>query len=145
MIKKIIRHKTTREMFKFGIVGLIGTVVDLGIYNFFAIGLSMSIYIARIISFSTGATNNYFINRAWTFKSQEKKVGRQYFQFFGVSIIGLLINLGVMRLLELPIKNLVNGEILEKNIPAIAGIIVGFLWNYLANKFWTFKDTLKKD
>lgn len=137
------RKKSYREIVKFGIVGLIGTVVDVGVYNLLIFGFGLaSIYIARIISFTLGATNNYILNRKWTFRSRERRVGRQYIQFLIVSVIGLGLNLLIMGGLQGLVKNM-QSEVLKKNIPVIIAIIIVFIWNYIINKIWTFRDSAK--
>lgn len=141
--KKIIQNKSLRQIIKFGTVGFSGTIIDLGIYNLFGIVFGINIYLARTISFILAASSNYCLNRIWTFRSQEEKVVRQYGQFFIVSAIGLGLNLLIMRFLQGFVAKIEN-EILRKNIPVLFAIFIVLIWNYLANKFWTFKDTLKK-
>lgn len=128
-----------RQFIKFGIVGFSGTIIDLGFYNLFAIGLKSNIYFSRMISFTFAAVSNYLLNRVWTFRSKEKKVAKEFGQFFFVSVIGLLLNLGIMRLLISFTKNL-HSEILQKNIPVLIAITVVLFWNFFANKYWTFKN-----
>lgn len=127
-----------RQFIKFCIVGLSGTIIDLGFYNLFALSIGLNIYFARTISFILAATNNYHLNRVWTFQSKEKKITREFSQFFFVSVIGLLLNLVVMKIVLNFTSNLGN-EILEKNIPVLVAIIIVLFWNFFANKYWTFK------
>lgn len=142
ILKLFFKRKGVTQVAKFGVVGLSGTIIDLGIYNLLSILLGVNIYFARTISFILAATNNYFLNRKWTFRSTEKKVVRQYGQFFLVSAIGLCLNLLIMRLLQ-TFASRFSSEILRKNIPVIIAIIIVFIWNYMANKMWTFKTTDK--
>ena len=87
------RKKFYKQIIKFGIVGFIGTLIDLGVYNLLALGLGLNIYGARTISFTLAATSNYFLNRTWTFKSKEKRIIRQFSQFLFISIVGLIASL----------------------------------------------------
>jgi dolichol-phosphate mannosyltransferase len=133
------KKKIYREIVKFGIVGLVGTVIDIGIYNFLIFGAGLaSMYVARTISFIASASNNYILNRKWTFRSQEKRVARQFTQFFIVSLIGLGLNLIIMASLQGLVYNIQN-EILKKNIPVVIAIVIVFIWNYFINKYWTFR------
>ncbi len=134
-----LRKKLYRQIIKFGVVGFIGTIIDLGFYNLFAIGLAANIYASRIISFTLAATSNYFLNRIWTFRSKEKRVARQFTQFFFISVIGLLMNLVIMKLLESVVAP-IESEFLRKNTPVLIAIVIVLFWNFFANKYWTFKE-----
>lgn len=133
-----LRKKSYREFVKFGIVGFSGTVVDLGVYNLLAILFGFNIYFSRLISFTLAATNNYIFNRKWTFRSSDKKIATQFGKFFLISVIGLLMNLAVMKLLQ-PWSTHFSSQFLQKNIPVLIAIIIVLIWNYVANKVWTFR------
>lgn len=133
-----VSRKGLRQFVKFGVVGLSGTLVDLGFYNLLAIVFGANIYVARTISFTLAATSNYILNRKWTFRSTDKKVAAEYSKFLFISVIGLLMNLGIMKLLE-PMASRFGTELLQKNIPVLIAIIIVLLWNFFANKFWTFR------
>lgn len=134
-----IRKKSYRQFTKFSIVGASGTMVDLGIYNLLAVLLGINIYTSRSISFTLAATNNYIFNRIWTFRSLEKKIALQFSRYFLISVIGLILNLGIMRLLEtwsLRFRSI----FIQKNIPVLIAIVIVLIWNYTANKKWTFHE-----
>ncbi len=138
IFKLALRKKTYRQFIKFGIVGLLGTIIDLGVYNLLVFKFNFNIYTSRIISFTLAATANYILNRIWTFRSKEKKIAKQYIQFFFISIIGLGLNLIIMKSLQ----NIVSGieeELLRINIPVVIAITIVLFWNFLANRYWTFK------
>jgi dolichol-phosphate mannosyltransferase len=136
--------KSYREFARFAVVGVIGTLVDLGFYNLLAIVFKLDIYVSRTISFTFAATNNYILNRIWTFKSKDKKIATEFGKFFFVSIIGLLLNLGLMKLFQGIVVHATN-ELVKKNIPVLLAIIVVLFWNYFANKYWTFKKNDKNN
>jgi len=133
------RKKFYRQFVKFGIVGVGGTLIDLVIYNILALLFHYNIYFARTISFILAATNNYILNRRWTFKNKDKNIAKQYFQFFFISAIGLGLNLLIMHFAQNLVKNVQN-EILKLNIPVVIAILIVLVWNFFANKYWTFKD-----
>jgi len=133
------RKKTYWQFIKFGIVGFIGTVIDLGIYNLLAIIFGFNIYFSRVISFTLATSNNYILNRKWTFQSHNKKIIQEFGKFFFISIIGLGMNLGIMKIINPLVKD-ISSEIIRKNIPVIIAIIIVLFWNYFSNKLWTFKD-----
>lgn len=124
-------------MVKFGLVGALGMIIDLGIYNLLAVVWDFSIYVSRTISFILAASNSYICNKIWTFQSTEKKIARQFSQFFLVSVVGLILNLAIMWLLKGAAAK-IKSEILQKNTPVVVGIVIVFFWNFFANKYWTF-------
>ena len=93
---------------------------------------------SKAIGFACAATSNYFLNRVWTFRSQEKQVGKEYMKFFGVSLIGLAINLLTLHILTSLIPAWDSGlRLLVLNLGAIA---MGTLWNFFGNLLFTFRS-----
>lgn len=137
---ELIKRRGFRQFIKFGIVGLTGTVVDLGIYNLLAVLLGYNIYIARVISFTLAATNNYILNRKWTFHSDDNKIAAEYGKYFFIASVGLFLNLGIMRLLQ-PWALRFSSPLAQKNIPVLIAIVIVLIWNFTANKFWVFKES----
>jgi len=133
------RKKFYRQFIKFGVVGLTGTLIDLGIYNILALIFGINIYFARTISFILAATNNYILNRRWTFRNKNKNVAKQFSKFFLISLAGLGLNLIIMKFCQQLVVN-VHSEFLKLNIPVIIAIVIVLFWNFFINKYWTFKE-----
>lgn len=124
------------QFIKFCLVGITNVIIDFSVY----IGLTRLIeffrihyLIASLISFSLAVSWSFFVNRAWTFKNKQKSVYSQYFKFFLVSAIGLLLHTLVLYIL---VDYFGFYDILAK---AIAVVLVTF-WNFSLNKFWTFNS-----
>ena len=88
---------------KFASVGLANFGVDLGILNVLMLisgiagGVAYSVF--KGISFIVATIHSYFWNKFWTFRKKEtKEMGKESLQFFVVSLIGLVINVGVASL-----------------------------------------------
>lgn len=133
------RKKFYRQFIKFGVVGITGTLIDLGVYNLLALLFGFNIYFARTISFVLAATNNYILNRKWTFRNKNKNVAKQFFKFFLISLIGLGLNLIIMKFCQKLVVNVQN-EFLKLNIPVLIAIVIVLFWNFFINKYWTFKE-----
>lgn len=126
---------------KFGVVGASGVVVDEGILWLLNSGLGAPALLSKTVGFVCAATSNYFLNRIWTFRSQEKRVGVEYVKFFGVSVVGLGINLLTLHLLMRAFPDWDGGwRLLILNLGAIA---VGTLWNFFGNLMFTFRTKEK--
>jgi putative flippase GtrA len=144
-------HKNELKRFvRFGIVGIIGSVIDFGFLNLFTIVFKMPYVLSSVFSFSLAVINNFILNRIWTFSASRKDpLLGQLIQFGIVSVIGLLIRTPLLAWLEkvlVPlagklVPNLLTPTIVGHNVGLAIGIGVVMLWNYFANRFWTFRNT----
>lgn len=133
MIKEILHNQTLIERFlKFCLVGGSGVVVDFGITYLAKEFLKLNKYVANSLGFICAATSNYILNRTWTFGSSDPDIAMQYLQFFGFSLIGLVINNLVIYLLHGRVKW--NFYVVK----LIATCIVTF-WNFSMNYIFTFQ------
>ena len=132
------------QLAKFIAVGLANTVVDFGILNILiflsgiAGGLVYSVF--KGISFIIATIHSYFWNKFWTFKVKQGRE-KEFLQFFLISAIGFVINVGIASLVVNVIG--IRFEISAKiwaNIGAACGSIVGLAWNFIGYKFIVFKQ-----
>ncbi|MEN3038219.1 MAG: GtrA family protein [Candidatus Kryptonium sp.] len=120
------------KFIKFSIVGFTGVIVDFGATFIAKEKLKIQKYIANSIGFTLAATNNYILNRIWTFQSKDPEILLQYGKFFIISVIGLLLNNLIVYLLHGRTK-------LNFYISKGFAILVVTLWNFLANYKFTFR------
>ena len=133
------------QLGKFMLVGTLNTFIDLGILNFLMVlfGIASGWYFSlfKAISFSSAVTNSYLWNKFWTFRKKETKVGAgEYTQFYLITGIGFLINVGIASL----VVNVIGpqfgfSETIWANIGAIIAVLCAFMWNFLGYKFIVFK------
>lgn len=123
---------------KFGLVGASGMVVHFAVLYFFREIVGLNDFVANTIGFITAATTNYFLNRWWTFRSQEKQVAVEYLKFILVSVIGLGINNGTLWLGSklLPEWN----DDWRFYVLWVFAVGVTTLWNFFGNMLFTFKQ-----
>ena len=145
---------TIIQILKFGIVGMSNTIVDFAILNLliwtFKIYSGSWIILFNIISFTLAVINSYVWNKYWTFKAKEKKDAAQEFsKFLFVSVIGAVINSGIVYGVSTfidPLFDLSSG--LWANIAKILATGFALVWNFVGYKFWAFKgenDNIKED
>ncbi len=135
-------NKTEVKRFvKFTIVGFSGLVVDFTMLNILAYLFHLPSWLAVALAFVTAATNNFIWNRLWVYpESRRHSVWKHFPTFLLVNAVGLLINELILFLFELPIQNLLSSAVLGLNLTkAIAAAIV-MLWNFIVNRFVTFRD-----
>ncbi|MDO8513835.1 MAG: GtrA family protein [bacterium] len=131
-----MNHQKLNSSFtRFIIVGVINNAIDFGLLNLLHLAFQLNLYWAINISFSASTINSYFLNRHWTYqyKSNQKDHLKKISQFFFVSIVGLLMNNGIIYFVT-------NQTNLNYNYGKIIATVLVVLWNYSINKSWTFKS-----
>lgn len=147
-----ISKKERARFLKFAFVGISGTIIDFVIFNLL-IYLQLNSIIASTVSFIVAVFNNFYWNRNWTYpETKIHPIAPQLISFSSVSIVGLLIRTILYKLLEQPSINFTEGmvseniyfsaEVIGKNISLAFVIIIVLFWNYLANRYWTYKNIL---
>jgi putative flippase GtrA len=148
----IITNKKERERFlKFAVVGVIGAVLDFGIFNLLNEIVGFPALYASMVSFVAAIISNFLWNRFWTYPdSRHKTVTAQVIQFLIVSLIGLSIRALLFTPFESFILNLSYQIILSSFFlePSFIGhnftlailILIVMFWNFFANRFWTYND-----
>jgi dolichol-phosphate mannosyltransferase len=121
------------QLLKFGVVGGTGYLVNLAVFALLAEGFGFHYAIAAVLSFSVAVSNNFVLNRHWTFDARSGHAGFQAARFFAVSIAALLINLGVL-------DALVAGTSLSEISSQAIAVAVAMPFNFIGNKLWTFAD-----
>ena len=129
------RHiNLVKRTIRFGIVGMSGAILDFSLTWYLLQCLHFNSYFANGIGFILAASNNFYWNKKWTFKSENRKVTLQFFKFMIVSIVGLSINSLVIFFL------MSTFEINFLCCKIIATIIV-FVWNFAINSAITYQDS----
>lgn len=152
-INELTKKRGIRQLVKYGMVGSVGMVIDMGLFYLLAVKLSVqypiSAYIgellggkipihvidadiSHIISSIVAITNNFILNSYFTFKVTDNKLQR-FLSFAGIAAIGLLISTTLITLFVGKIKM---DEMLAK---IIATCIIAAI-QFTINKFFTFKQ-----
>lgn len=119
------------KFLKFCVVGVSGTAIDFGLTWLCKEILKIPKILANAIGFVVAATNNYILNRIWTWGSTSDQVGVEYVKFFTVSLIGLGLNTLILYIFNEKIK-------LNFYVSKVIATGVVMLWNFFANNFFTF-------
>lgn len=122
------------KFLKFACVGFSGLVIDFSVTYICKEKLRIHKFVSNAIGFVIAATNNYILNRLWTFESSNSKIGLEFVEFFGVSVVGLGVNTMVLWLLN---------EKFHWNFyfSKLCAIGCATVWNFLANYYFTFAQT----
>jgi dolichol-phosphate mannosyltransferase len=120
------------QLMKFSMVGATGYVVNLSVFTAL-VKLGGIHYIpAAILAFCVAVTNNFLLNRHWTFRARDGHAGFQAARFLTVSLIALGFNLIVLEVL-------VSVAGFEKVGAQAIAILAATPLNFVGNKLWSFR------
>lgn len=119
------------QLLKFGLVGVSGYLINLGVFALLSSNFGLHHIAAAIGAFCVAVSSNFFWNRHWTFTAGDGHAGFQAVRFFAVSVAALAINLVVL-------QALVEGASLGDLSAQAIAVAVAMPFNFLGNKLWTF-------
>lgn len=137
-------ERFSREISKFGVVGIFAYVIDLSIFNFLRFADGQGILhdkplTAKVISVIFATTFAYFGNRHWTFNQRSRNsFKREYTLFIGINAIGMVIALSCLW-----ISHYVLGfqSALADNLSANGvGLVLGTMFRFWAYHNWVFPE-----
>jgi dolichol-phosphate mannosyltransferase len=119
------------QLVRFSLVGASGYVVNLAVYSTLVVALDVQYVVAAVIAFCIAVTNNFLLNRRWTFRATDGRVTFQAPRFLIVSLCALGLNLIVLELL-------VGALGVHKVVAQAAAILTATPVNFVGNKLWSF-------
>ena len=155
--------KSFVQLIKFGLVGVMNTLVDMIISTLvsFLLGLTgltggWMIYVSKTVGYSCGILNSYIFNSRWTFRKERRQDAREILSFIAVNLFVLAVSFGLIYLfkdvlhigdkwmaLNLPewFAKIVDGE---RACMLLSTVICIFV-NFIGNKLFVFKRGAKKN
>ena len=132
------RARLLLEMFRFGVVGGVGFLVDSAVL-LAMLALGLGPYGGRVVSYVVAASATFALNRAWTFRHQPKSETpiRQWALFLMLNLIGFACNYGAY-------AALISGVSLVARYPVLgvaAGSLAGMTGNFLLSRRYVFGAT----
>jgi putative flippase GtrA len=151
---KISYSKNIIQFLKFATVGVFNTAIDWIV--FFLVDMihyfSFHETYTKAISFLFAAVNSFILNSLWTFKTEYRQnmqgVGtrqgkvlensKYLIKFLIVSLVGWFLNTLIFSFLRF--KTFADVETTLSKVLSLAfASLVVLIWNYLANRFWTYR------
>jgi dolichol-phosphate mannosyltransferase len=127
-----------KRIFKFGIVGISGIVVNLGILFFLVEFFTLNKDLVSPIAIEFSILNNFIWNDLWTFGSvEDQKVSSRWQRFVTFNIVsvgGAVINYGIFLMLT-------SWFAVYYMAAQFIGILIAFVWNFLINRRFTWTRT----
>jgi len=162
------KSKEVERFIKFAFVGLLGFVLDFGTVFFLQStflppvsdsgeNIVINVAIATTIGFIIAVCSNFTWNRFWTYPdSRTSSIRKQLTQFAIVSVSGwtartiwIAITYTFFGILSTSVlqtfmtsyePSLLNQQKFGTMIAQFIGVIVVMIWNFFANRYWTYND-----
>lgn len=122
--------KKFNQFIKYGLVGIVGTIIHTGTLVVLVEYCNMSPYLASIMGFTLSLIISYFINLKWTFNNNNNL--STFLKYITVSLSGLCLNMLIMYIFV----DLLSVWYL---IAQIVTVIIVPISNFIFNKYWAFK------
>lgn len=113
------------QFLKFGVVGVIGFLIDTTVV--YSLRAALGLYGAGAVSYLVAATGNWVLNRIWTFRGQGRhKAHHQWALFLLTNLVGFALNRGTYALLVTFSPLCYAQPVFAVAAGAIAGMFVNF-------------------
>ena len=142
-------RRAVRQFGKYAVVGGLGTATDFTVTVFLIEQTGVTVLMAGACGFAAAVVQNFLLNRLWTFRgSAHNNTRGQMVRFALVSLVGLAIHLFLFSFVDqalMPYWTLRLGSAerafpLSHRFAKLCAISVTLIWNYMANRLWTFKS-----
>lgn len=130
-ILAIIKSEDFIQLIRYGLIGILGLIVDFGIYSTLTLMTEMRVELANLISSSCGLINNFFWNSYANFKVHDHLIKR----FVEYYIVGQITTIFTTICLFIFVSLLRQDKLLVKAISTIIATLIQFG----INKAITFK------
>ena len=84
------------QLIKFGVVGVIATLIDLVVLMLLKEFMHVDVLVASAVAFSVSVIANYILSMLFVFKGSENSKVKEFIVFVALSIGGLLLNQFIM-------------------------------------------------
>ena len=120
------------QLIRFGLVGGVGFVVNVGVYALCVHVLAIDYRDAYVLAWLIAVTNNFLLNRHWTFDAAAGSAGFQAIRFFLVSLVAA--GFGFL-LLTLFVEDVGLAKVPAEALAVAAATPL----NFIGNKLWSFR------
>ena len=123
--------KLINQILKFGVVGLVATIIDYVLLVIFTEFFHIPSLISAAMSFTISVIFNYIASVKFVFyvKTENINKEKQILIFIILSIIGLLINEGIMWILDKELS-------IHYTISKLFATAIVMCWNFITRKFF---------
>ncbi|MEG0542387.1 MAG: GtrA family protein [Angelakisella sp.] len=117
---------------KFAFVGVINTLLDIGLFALLAQVLGINVYLSQLVSYSAGTLNSYLLNRSWTFKTKERFWSPALIRFLLLNVAMLLLSTAIIWLFY-DVMGI--HKLIAKGFSTAFTLVLSFI----INRLWVFR------
>lgn len=144
LLNPFINEHEAKRVIKYGLVGVSGTIIELGLLNFFIFGMGWGSdwqkIAANAIAVSLAIVNNFVWNRLWTFpEARSGSRFTQFLKFVSVAGVGVLLNSAIFFAADKFLFSPFVPDVVSVQLAKFAATGLVLFWNFAANRFWTFR------
>ncbi len=134
-----MKNKLSHRFLKFGSVGALGTVTNLLIYSTL-IFLNINYNIASVSAFVVAVTQNFVLNKRWTFSDHDVSIKHRFVKYFALSFFSFLLSLLILNL----VIYLFGTDKMIQIVAQILGIIGAMVTNFIGSHIVVFKTSRER-
>lgn len=132
MMKSLFVRLLNSSFVKYALVGVVGLVVDMGLFYVFYEILHINYIVSNIMSSSLAVVNNFILNSIFTFKVKNKLFYR-FISFFSIALVGMALSSGMLAVM-------IDGMHLNSMVSKAISVFFVALIQYYVNKKLTFSE-----
>lgn len=135
---------------RFGIVGVVNSLIDFGFYNLFAV-VGLALPVAKILSAAIAVAASFFANRRFVFRVNGQGDRWQGLRFILVSVVSAFglgpltvyfltkVWLGPVQLGQIIAGRFLSHDLIVRLVSFGGAVAVSLVWNYILYKKVVFK------
>lgn len=123
------RWAVDRTILRFTAVGLLTTLLDIGLFSGLTHAAGLAPAAANLVSYSCGIATSFALNRRWTFDAAGRAGARAFLRFAASNAAGLALSTAIVAALSAFLPGL---------FAKVVSVPVVFVWNYLLARHWVF-------
>jgi len=131
-MKSLFVRLLNSSFVKYALVGVVGLVVDMGLFYVFYEILHINYIVSNIMSSSLAVVNNFILNSIFTFKVKNKLFYR-FISFFSIALVGMALSSGMLAVM-------IDGMHLNSMVSKAISVFFVALIQYYVNKKLTFSE-----
>ena len=141
-------HVLVREIVKFGVVGAVAYVVDVGLFNLLRFAgprlLEDKPLTAKVISVAVATCVAWYGNRQWTFRHRRTpRPMLELAQFAAINVVGLAIMLTCLGVSHYVLD--LRSPVADNVSANVVGLVLSTLFRFYAYRTWVFTHELADD
>ncbi len=133
------------QVVRFGIVGSLNTLIDVLALNLLLLYApthnAALLVIYNSIAYTLGTGNSYFLNRYWTFRSQQKATGSEILRFVLLSVAGIFCNDSLIWLTAGITHSLITNSWVWANTAKATAVVGTAVLSYFGMRLWVFTSS----